>query len=97
MRAAFIVPFDILSYAVGLTKMKFSHFILGTFLGIVAEVFSLAYLGHNLKRPHSKGFLISIMTIILVIIIPILYSKITSKKENINDVEKIVESTLTEN
>ena len=56
VRAAFIVPFDILSYAVGLTKMKFNHFILGTFLGIVAEVFSLAYLGHNLKRPHSKAF-----------------------------------------
>ena len=90
MRAAFVIPFDILSYLAGLTKMKYRDFIGGTLIGIVAEIFSLAYFGANLRRPGSKGFIYSILTIIVVIAVPIIYSKISSKKNPIYE-----ESNLT--
>jgi uncharacterized membrane protein YdjX (TVP38/TMEM64 family) len=79
MRAAFVIPFDILSYLAGITKMKYSDFLLGTFFGIVAEVFALVYFGHELHKPRSTGFIISIVTIILVIAVPLVFSKIKKR------------------
>jgi uncharacterized membrane protein YdjX (TVP38/TMEM64 family) len=84
MRAAFVIPFDILSYLAGLTKMKYRDFIIGTFLGVAAEMYSIANFGAQLKKPGSRSFIISIITIFLVVVIPIIYSKITGKKNNDN-------------
>jgi uncharacterized membrane protein YdjX (TVP38/TMEM64 family) len=80
MRISFVIPFDILSYAAGVTKIKYSNFIIGTFLGTVPEVISLPFLGNNLEHPFSKKFYISILLVVITVVSPSLFNKYRSKK-----------------
>jgi len=83
MRISFIFPFDVLSYVSGLTKIKYKDFILGTFLGLLPEVFSLTFMGGHLNNPRSSYFLLSVFFVILTVAIPIIYNKL-----NINRASK---------
>lgn len=66
MRLSFVFPYDPLSYAAGLTKMKYSNFILGTIIGIAPEMLSYSFMGKNLEHPLSKEFFIPILSIIII-------------------------------
>lgn len=76
MRISTIFPFDILNFAVGLSKVRYRDFILGTILGIIPETFSLVYFGKNLNHPFSSKFYIAVIMLILTIAIPFTASKI---------------------
>lgn len=82
MRVSYIFPFDALSYAAGLTKVKYRHFILATVLGMIPETFSLSMLGHNIKNPFSWNFIVSIALVFLTIIVPIFVKKVRNSKSN---------------
>lgn len=74
-----LFPFNLLNYAFGLTRIKFSHYFLASFLfmlpGIIAYVvFSSSLLG-LLKGNVSKEFLIGLLLVIVVSAIPIAYKK----------------------
>lgn len=60
MRLSFVFPYDPLSYAAGLTKMRYTDFILGTMLGIIPEMLSYSFMGKHLNRPFSIKMLIPI-------------------------------------
>lgn len=60
MRLSFVFPYDPLSYAAGLTKMRYTDFILGTMLGIIPEMLSYSFMGKHLNRPFSVKMLIPI-------------------------------------
>lgn len=81
LRLSFVIPFDILSLMSGLTKLKYRHFILGTFIGIIPDTLSLAMLGANINSPKSMGFIISTIMVILTIGVPFLYYKFKNKPE----------------
>lgn len=66
MRLAFVFPYDPVSYAAGLTKMKYRKFILGSMLGVAPEMLAYAYLGKNMERPLSGNFVIPIIVIIVI-------------------------------
>jgi uncharacterized membrane protein YdjX (TVP38/TMEM64 family) len=68
MRLSFVFPYDALSYASGLTKVKYKDFILGTMLGIIPEMIMYSYIGKNLGKYTIKKIFIPIilMTIIAV-------------------------------
>jgi uncharacterized membrane protein YdjX (TVP38/TMEM64 family) len=66
MRLSFIFPYDPLSFAAGLTKMKYRDFILGTLLGVFPEMISYSFMGENLQHPLSLSFVFPIIFIILV-------------------------------
>jgi uncharacterized membrane protein YdjX (TVP38/TMEM64 family) len=68
LRLAFIFPFDALSYAAGLTKMKYRHFILGTLVGVLPEMFAYNYLGTNIDNLFSKKALTAILLIVSFVI-----------------------------
>lgn len=64
LRLAFIFPYDPLSYAAGLSNMKFRHFILGTFIGVIPEMFVYNYLGTSIDDLFSKRSLFAVLIII---------------------------------
>jgi uncharacterized membrane protein YdjX (TVP38/TMEM64 family) len=63
LRLAFIFPFDPLSYAAGISKMKYRHFILGTVIGIFPEMFAYNYLGTSIDDLFSKRSLVAVLII----------------------------------
>jgi uncharacterized membrane protein YdjX (TVP38/TMEM64 family) len=74
-----LFPFNVLNYAFGLTKIKFGHYFLASFVfmlpGVIAYVvFSSSLLG-LLKGRVSKEFLIGLILVIIVSAIPIIYRR----------------------
>jgi uncharacterized membrane protein YdjX (TVP38/TMEM64 family) len=69
MRLSFVFPYDALSYASGLTKVKYKDFIMGTMLGIIPEMIMYSYIGKNLGTYTIKKIFIPIilMTIIAIL------------------------------
>ncbi|HEY9188276.1 MAG TPA: TVP38/TMEM64 family protein [Ignavibacteria bacterium] len=75
-RLSMLLPFDIVSFTAGLTKIKYRKFILGTVLGVIPEVVTLNVLGSNIGNPFSKAFYVSIvLLVVLMIFIPILIKR----------------------
>ncbi|WPC42141.1 TVP38/TMEM64 family protein [Clostridium sp. JS66] len=66
MRLSFIFPYDPLSYAAGLTKMKYRSFIIGTMIGVFPEMVSYSFIGKSLEHPFSIKFFIPIIFIVVV-------------------------------
>ena len=69
MRLSFIFPFDGLSYAAGLSKMKYSDFILGTILGILPEMTVYSFMGKNIGKPLSVKFILPIIILVIIALI----------------------------
>lgn len=80
MRLSSLFPMDILSYAAGLTQIKYSQFILATVIGTLPETFSLSLLGDNIKNPKSKEFVFSVCLVLLTAGISILVQKVRKQK-----------------
>jgi uncharacterized membrane protein YdjX (TVP38/TMEM64 family) len=66
MRLSFIFPYDALSFAAGLSEMKYYDFILGTMIGIVPEILTYSFMGNNIKNPLSIKFIAPIIVILLI-------------------------------
>ncbi len=81
MRLAFVFPYDPLSYAAGLTKMKYRDFILGTLIGVFPEMVAYCFIGKSLEHPFSIKTLIPIITIIFIALAAF-YTYKTSKNTN---------------
>lgn len=83
MRLSFVFPYDPLSYAAGLTKMKYTDFILGTMLGIIPEMLSYSFMGKHLNNPFSVKMLIPIVTMLAVAVTAsYIYKKFKKIKTN---------------
>lgn len=66
MRLAVVFPYDPLSYAAGLTKMKYRDFILGTLIGIFPEMVTYSLMGKNMEHPFSHKFIAPIVIVIIL-------------------------------
>ncbi|WP_434303436.1 TVP38/TMEM64 family protein [Clostridium botulinum] len=78
-----IFPYDPLSYASGLTKMKYKHFVLGSLLGVIPETLCYSYMGKNVMNPLTSKFIVPVLLVILTTIIGIY----VYKKSKINVVK----------
>lgn len=81
-----LFPFNLLNYAFGLTKIKFVHYVVASFIfmlpGTVAYVvFSSSFLD-ILKGKVSFEFILGLILIITVSIAPVLYKKIKNKNQH---------------
>lgn len=75
------MPFDIISYASGLTNISYRKFILGTFLGAIPKGVLYTYLGDNLDNYLSPET-ITVYTILLVIALgPHAYNWVQKKRD----------------
>ena len=79
-----LFPFNLLNYAYGLTKIRFLHYALATFIFMLPAciafiVFSSSLLD-LLKGRISPAFLIGLGLVILVSLIPLVYNRYKAKK-----------------
>jgi len=69
MRLSIIFPYDALSYACGLSKMKYRDYILGTMIGILPEITVYSFMGNNITHPFSAKFLLPLVLVICLAVI----------------------------
>jgi len=79
-----LFPFNLLNYAFGLTKIKFLHYTVATFICMLPAciafiVFSSSLLD-LLRGKLSLTFIIGLSLVILVSLIPLIYKRYSSKK-----------------
>ncbi len=60
LRILHIIPFSILNYGLGLTKVKTWNYVWATFLFMIPETFAYVYLGTSLKNIVSWQFLVAL-------------------------------------
>jgi len=65
------VSFDIISYAAGLTVIKFWRFAVATLIGIVPASFLLAHFGGEMATGESDRILISVVALGAITLIPL--------------------------
>lgn len=85
MRVIPILPCDVVSYIGGLSEIKLTDFILGTFLGIIPGTFIYSYFGNSLNNLYSRQFIISVILLLILSIIPIFLKK-SSKKDLVREI-----------
>ncbi len=84
-----IFPFNLLNYAFGLTKIKFMHYAVTTFICMLPAciafiVFSSSLLD-VLKGKISPAFIAGLLLIVLVSLIPLFYKRYKAKNSEIRD------------
>jgi uncharacterized membrane protein YdjX (TVP38/TMEM64 family) len=70
-----LVPFNVLDYVAGISKIGARDYILGTFLGIIPGTFAYVYLGSSLTHIDSWQFASAVGLLILLAIVPLLYKR----------------------
>lgn len=83
MRLAVIFPYDPLSYAAGLSKMKYRDFILGTLIGVFPEMVSYCLIGKGLRNSFSPGILIPIIVAIIIAAVALCMYKYSKNVNNL--------------
>ncbi|KMJ56869.1 SNARE associated Golgi family protein [Bacillus sp. LL01] len=68
-----ILNFDLISYAAGVSKVRFSHFILGTLLGIIPGTFAYNFLGSSFVKGEYTYIIGAAVVFVLIAIIPIFF------------------------
>jgi uncharacterized membrane protein YdjX (TVP38/TMEM64 family) len=81
-----LLPFDLISYAAGVSKVKLSAFFLATVLGILPGTFAYNFLGTSFVEGNITMIVIAIIVFVLVLMIPLLLrSKLSILKETKKD------------
>lgn len=69
------LSFDIISYAAGITKLRFSVYAIATFLGVIPSTLLLTYLGSSFSVSPVLALALSALAALLLIILPILIKR----------------------
>lgn len=83
-----LVPYEVLNYAGGLSRIKFKDYFFATFLGLVPGVIVSAFFGGSIgeiksfKDIFAPKFIISAGLMIVVIAVPVLYQIIRNRIAN---------------
>lgn len=74
-----LFPFNLLNYAFGLTRIRFSHYALASFIFMLPATVAYIVLSSSLlgilKGHISKEFVIGFILVVVVSLIPVLYKK----------------------
>jgi uncharacterized membrane protein YdjX (TVP38/TMEM64 family) len=77
-----LFPFNLLNYAFGLTSVRFTHYVVASFIfmipGVVAFVVFSSSLLDLFKGRVSKELLIGIVLVVIVSALPLIYKKLKS-------------------
>lgn len=83
-----LLPYEVLNYACGLSKIKFKDYLFATFLGLIPGVVVSAFFGGSLGDIKTFGdifapkFLIAIGLMVLILAVPAIYQIVKKKKED---------------
>ncbi len=74
-----LFPFNLLNYFFGLTRIKFSHYLIASFFGMlpgtIAFIVFSSSIPELLKGNISTEFIVGIIAVILIILLPAFYKK----------------------
>ncbi len=80
-----LFPFNFLNYAFGLTRIRFSHYVIATFIfmmpGAIAYVVFSSSILDVFKGRVSKEFIIGVILVVTVSLLPILYKRFKRGKD----------------
>lgn len=79
-----IVPYEVLNYTAGLSKIRFRDYGLATFLGLIPGAAIAAFFGDSLKEPLSPRFFAAAGALAVMIVVPILYLKLRKRSHGID-------------
>ncbi len=65
------IAFDVISYAAGLTRMRFRAFLLATTLGIIPQTFLYSYLGRQAPEYVGLFLVTSAMVVVAVVVVAV--------------------------
>lgn len=69
------IPYNLINYGAGLTSIKFSNYILATFLGILPGTLVFLNIGNQALNIHDPAFIVSIVLLILLTIFSLILGK----------------------
>lgn len=81
-----IIPYEILNYAGGLSKIRFKDYFLATLLGLVPGVIIAAFFGGSLGEVKglrdllSAKFISASIALIAIILVPLIYQQIKKRR-----------------
>jgi len=75
------IPFDAISYASGLSKIRFRQFAVANYLGIIPGAFVYNNIGANLRDPYSWRFAVAILLYVLFFIVGFFVQRRVRKKQ----------------
>jgi len=84
----FFAPFDPLSYACGLSKMKFGSYMIATVIPIIPGTLAFSYFGNSFTKITlwrdllHKGFLIPAAVLVLTLLLPVIVKMAWPAKKN---------------
>ncbi|MCZ8522055.1 MULTISPECIES: TVP38/TMEM64 family protein [Paenibacillus] len=67
-----VVPFDLISFAAGLSPIRFLPYLAGTVLGTIPVTFAYSFLGDRLSHGLSPALLPGLAAVLLLAVIPVL-------------------------
>ncbi|WP_281887084.1 TVP38/TMEM64 family protein [Paenibacillus sp. YYML68] len=70
-----LFPFDLISYAAGLSTLKFRVFLIGTFVGIIPGTFAYIWLGASLAGGSRTDIAIAAVVFLAALLIPLRFKK----------------------
>lgn len=73
-----LVPFNGLNFALGLTKVKFQDYLLGTILGIIPGTFAYVYLGDSVASLQIWNIIAAVLLLAVLSLGPVFFKR---KKE----------------
>lgn len=79
------LPYDVQNYGLGLTKIGFGSYAVGTFFGIIPGTFAFCYLGRSLFEGNVGKILIAALIIAGLILLQRWYKKKKAAKEMLTD------------
>ena len=81
-----IVPYEVLNYAGGLSRIRFKDYFWATFLGLIPGVIIAAFFGGSLGEVKgitdlfTPRFLIAVGFMILIITVPLVYRRVRNRR-----------------
>jgi len=92
MRLIPIIPFNLISFGAGLTKMKFRDYIMATVVGIVPGVIVFTNLGDKAMDVKSPQFIMAVGILLLLLVASYFFKR----KVNVDDFQKKLVQDKTE-
>jgi uncharacterized membrane protein YdjX (TVP38/TMEM64 family) len=75
-----IFPYDIVSITAGITRVKYSKFILGSVLGVIPETLCYAFIGKSLTSSSTFSVVLPFLFMILILIVTLFIYKKSKEK-----------------
>lgn len=69
------IPYNLINYGAGLTSIKFSNYMLATFLGILPGTLVFLNIGNQALNIHDPAFIVSIILLILLTVFSLILGK----------------------